>query len=70
MTNPYDADTPLWQLHENMVSAEHVARAYASDAERYTKRSLEMRDKADLYRQAIAVLNNSDPTLTPKQGSI
>ena len=56
MSNPYHADTPLWQLHENMVSTDQAARAFASDAEQYAKRSQEVRDKADQYRKAIAVL--------------
>jgi hypothetical protein len=54
--NPYDSETPEWQLWENMTSSARQSLAYAADAERYTKLSQAAREKSEKYRLALARL--------------
>lgn len=57
--NPYSADTPEWQLWENMQSSYLQASAFAQDADRYTKKAGEARDKGDRFKAALGKLTNS-----------
>ena len=51
--NPYEENTPEWQLFANMKQQEHLVNVYHDDVERYT----EKRDKAakmfDRYKNAL-----------------
>lgn len=51
--NPYQQETPEWQLYENMISAEALARSHAADAERYQRKSAEAREKAERFKSAL-----------------
>ena len=54
--NPYDSNTPEWQLFENMASNEALAASAAADSERALRRGAEAREKAELYRVALEKL--------------
>lgn len=54
--NPHDAESPEWQLWENMRGAELAAAASQADADRSLKKASELRAKADRYRDALAKL--------------
>lgn len=54
--NPYKPNQPEWQLWENIESNEGQARAHASDSERSTEKAAAAREKAELYREALARL--------------
>lgn len=54
--NPYNSDSPEWQLFENMVGAERLANVNYEDAHRSTQRAAEARAKADRYREALSIL--------------
>lgn len=54
--NPYDANSPEWQLWENMQSSRLQASAFADDVTRYTQRAKEARKRAELYRVALEKL--------------
>lgn len=51
--NPYDTESPEWQLWENMKSSLLKSLAFANDAERYTRLSQEAREKSERYREAL-----------------
>ena len=51
--NPHDAESPEWQLWENMRAADLAAAASQADAERSIKKTAELRAKADRYRVAL-----------------
>lgn len=55
--NPYNVDTPEWQLWENMTASEKLYLQYSIDAGRYTKMAAEAREKAAKYRAALDKLN-------------
>jgi hypothetical protein len=57
--NPYEQDSPEWQLWENMTSARLQSLAYARDAERYSKLSSETREKAERYEATLAKLDKA-----------
>jgi cytochrome c556 len=57
--NPYDPDTPEWQLWENMRGAERSERAYIADADRYTKMAAAQRQKAAAFKTALGKLKSS-----------
>ena len=65
--NPYDPETPHWQLYENMRSNELLTVAYAADAERYTKLSQRAREKAETFKDALAKLEAAEPPKVEKE---
>ena len=54
--DPVEASTPEWQLWENITSARLAAISYEQDAERFTVKAQESREKAELYQAALAKL--------------
>ncbi len=53
MNNPYEVNSPEWQLYENMAGLEMQASAAVADSERALKRAAEARFKAEKYRLAL-----------------
>lgn len=56
--NPYETDSPEWQLFENATSLEKQALAADADSERYMKVAVERRAKAQRYRDALEKLTS------------
>jgi hypothetical protein len=54
--NPYEMDTPEWQLFERVTSEELKALSYAQEAEKATTRCGKAKEQAELYRTALAKL--------------
>lgn len=65
--NPYQIETPEWQLWENMKSSERQSLAFNADAERYLKKSQECREKSELYSAALKKLSETCQNNTTKQ---
>lgn len=55
--NPYDPNSPEWQLFVNWQSKQNLAIAYAKDAERFQRMAEEARQSAEAYREALEKLN-------------
>lgn len=57
MKNPFDTNTPEWQLFENMKSSELLAVSQSGDAERYALLAAKSREKAGLFKEALTKLS-------------
>lgn len=64
MKNPYNADSPEWQLFEQITHSDHLAFAHMADSERYAGMAKKAREKAETYRAALVKL---DPQYESKQ---
>lgn len=51
--NPYDSNTPEWQLFENAIGALRLECAYLNDVTRYQGMAKAAREKAALYQAAL-----------------
>lgn len=56
--NPYRQGTPEWLLFTNAESKEAAARAFATDAERYSAKADEARREAAEFRAALGKLTS------------
>ena len=54
--NPYDPNSPEWQLFANMQSNALLQSTHMADAERSMRKAEEARHKAELYRVALEKL--------------
>ena len=57
--NPYAQGTPQWLLYEQITSAELAAITYDQDAQRFTRKAAEQRERARLYRAALDAVNDA-----------
>lgn len=57
--NPYQNDTPEYQLWENMTSSRLLAETYNNDAANYLQKSQAARERAELYQAAIEKLTKA-----------
>lgn len=55
-TNPYNSDTPEWQLWANMTGALDLAKAHTADGDRAYKLAEAARVKAVKFEEALATL--------------
>jgi len=60
--NPFDAETPEWQLFENMIGARRAASAFAGDAARAQAKAKEQREKEARFQSALDRLAKDTPT--------
>jgi hypothetical protein len=56
--NPYEQESPEWQLFELAESADLQAVAFAQDAERYQAKAKQQREKAERFREVLAKLEH------------
>jgi hypothetical protein len=54
--NPYNNDTPEWQLFENMQNNLVLVSTHLADAERSRIKATQAREKAERYRIALEKL--------------
>jgi hypothetical protein len=54
--NPFENDTPEFQLFENAVSADRQASAFNADVERYTYKAKEARERSERFVIALEKL--------------
>lgn len=57
--NPYQTDTPEWQLWERAASLEAQSRAWDADADRLTQKAASARVQAAQYRAALETLRSA-----------
>lgn len=57
LKNPYDADTPEWQLAENVITNERLVEGSMSNARRLLDDAARKEAKAAKYRAAVAKLS-------------
>jgi hypothetical protein len=55
--NPYDQNTPEWQLWENMESSRLLSLTLAEDADRALKKSQDARERSQAYQVALEKLS-------------
>lgn len=55
-TNPFDSETPEWQLFENWKSKCEIVSSINDDIERHRKRLADVSKSRDLYAEALAKL--------------
>lgn len=60
-TNPYDPDTPEWQLWVNWNSQKHLVAAATADIDRAMKRRSSAIEKEEAYAQALEKLTGQRP---------
>jgi len=51
--NPYESNSPEWQLYENMVAQDHLIKAYTADIERYEQLRNKAREKMRQVRLSL-----------------
>lgn len=54
--NPYEQESPEWQLFELAESAKHQASAFSADAERFQQKAKAAREKEERFRSSLKKL--------------
>lgn len=56
--NPYESDSPEWQLWEQMNHARHLADAYEKDSARYSAMAAKSREKFLKFKEVLHKIVN------------
>lgn len=60
MKNPFNTESPEWQLFENMSTNHTLSVTYAKEAEEKMQTSAKAKHKRDLYVTALEKLSDKD----------